>query len=77
MLASDETIVVDATGGAVTITLPTPTSGRVLCVKKIDAVNTVTLTGTVDGVVNPTLPAQYDARILQGDGSVWWIVGRA
>jgi len=77
VLASDETIVVDATGGAVTITLPTPTSGRVLCVKKIDAVNTVTLTGTVDGVVNPTLPAQYDARILQGDGSVWWIVGRA
>src|SRR5881394_771417 len=76
VLATDETVLVDATGGAVSITLPTPTSGRVLCVKKIDAVNTVTLTGTVDGVVNPTLTVQWQSRILQGNGTSWSILGQ-
>ncbi len=75
VLSTDETVLVDATGGAVSITLPTPTSGRVLCVKKIDAsANAVTLTGTVDGVVNPTLPTQYNSRMIQGDGSTWNLI---
>ena len=75
VLSSDETVLVDATAGAVSITLPTPTSGRVLCVKKIDATaSVVTLTGTVDGVVNPTLPAQYNSRMIQGDGSAWQLI---
>src|SRR5437762_13128316 len=76
VLSTDETVLVDATGGAVRITLPTPTSGRVLCVKKIDAVNTVTWTGTVDGVVNPTLTVQVQRRILQGNGTSWSILGQ-
>src|SRR5881394_2222738 len=75
VLSTDETVLVDATAGAVSITLPTPTSGRVLCVKKIDATaSVVTLTGTVDGVVNPTLPAQYNSRMIQGDGSAWQLI---
>ncbi len=73
VLATDWTILVNATGGAVTVTLPTPTSGRLLCVKKTDAsANAVTLTGTIDGVVNPTLAAQYSTKVIQGDGSAWW-----
>ena len=75
VLSTDETVLVDATAGAVSITLPTPTSGRVLCVKKIDATaSVVTLTGTVDGVVNPTLPTQYNSRMIQGDGSTWNLI---
>jgi len=77
VLSTDETILVNATAGAVTITLPTVTSGRILTVKKIDAsANAVTLSGTVDGTVNPTLGTQWQSRILQGDGTNWMIVGQ-
>lgn len=77
VLATDWTILVNATGGAVTVTLPTPTSGRLLCVKKTDAsANAVTLTGTIDGVVNPTLAAQYNSVLMQGDGTTFWALAR-
>jgi hypothetical protein len=77
VLSSDETLLVNATAGAVAVTLPTATAGRTLAVKKIDAsANVVTLTGTVDGTVNPTLGTQYDARLLQGDGTVWYLIGK-
>jgi len=77
VLATDFTVLVDATAGAVTVTLPTPTSGRILCVKKTDAsANAVTLTGTVDGVVNPTLAVQYNSVLAQGDGSTWNALAR-
>ena len=75
VLATDETVLVNAVGGAVTITLPSATAGRILCVKKTDAsANAVTLSGTVDGVANPTLGAQNQSRIVQGDGSGWQIL---
>jgi len=75
VLASDNTLLVNATGGAVTITLPTATSGRILTVKKTDvSANTVQLTGTVDTVVNPTLGTQFQSRVIQADGSSWQIV---
>jgi|SRR5438128_531586 len=77
VLATDWTILVNATGGAVTVTLPTPTSGRLLCVKKTDAsANAVTLTGTIDGVVNPTLIAQYNSVLMQGDGTTFSALAR-
>src|SRR5439155_2740077 len=77
VLSTDWTILVNATAGAVTITLPTPTSGRILCVKKTDAsANAVTLTGTIDGVVNPTLAAQYNSVLMQGDGTTFWALAR-
>lgn len=77
VLASDETILVNATAGAVTITLPTATSGRILTVKKVDSSgNAVTLSGTVDGTVNPTLTVQWQSRIIQGDGTNWVILGQ-
>ena len=75
VLASYETILVDCTAGAVTITLPTPTSGRILTVKKVDvSANACTLTGTVDGTVNPTIGTQFQSRVLQADGTGWQIL---
>lgn len=77
VVSTDETILVNAVGGAVTITLPSATSGRILTVKKIDASgNAVTLSGTVDGAASPTLTIQWQSRILQGDGSNWVILGQ-
>ncbi len=74
VLSSDETILVNAVAGAVTITLPAATSGRILTVKKVDASgNAVTLSGTVDTVVNPTLTVQFQSRLIQADGSAWQI----
>ncbi len=75
VLSSDETILVNAVAGAVTITLPAATSGRTLAIKKTDAsANAVTLAGTVDGAASPTLTAQWQSRILQADGSNWMIL---
>jgi hypothetical protein len=75
VLSTDETLLVNATGGNVTLTLPTATAGRMLTVKKTDAsANTVQLTGTVDTVVNPTLGTQFQSRLIVADGSNWQIV---
>jgi len=75
VLATDETLLVNATGGNVTLTLPTATAGRTLAIKKTDAsANTVQLTGTVDTVVNPTLGTQFQSRVIVADGSNWQIV---
>lgn len=67
----DFTIRADATDGPITITLPPPEQVEwlYLNIKKIDSSgNTVTIAGTVDGVVNPTLTAQYDSITVQSNG---------
>jgi len=65
---------VDATGGAVTITLP-PSSenvGKVCGVAKNDAsVNAVTVSGTINGVASYPLPAQYDSKMFLSVGPEW------
>lgn len=69
---SDFTVLADATGGVMTVTLPTPTAGRVLVIKKVDSsANACTVAGTVDGAVNPTLAAQYNSMTIIADGSAW------
>lgn len=79
VLASDETIRGNAVGGAITITLPTPTLGRRLTGKKIDAsANAVTLnagTHTIDGAATLVLAAQWNFAIVEGDGTNWLVVG--
>ncbi len=74
-------IIVDATSGAVTVTLPTASgkAGRMYTIKKIDAsANVVTIDGngaeTVDGAANAQLAAQYDVVRVICNGSTWWIV---
>jgi hypothetical protein len=74
-------VLVDATAGAVTITLPAAnvSAGRSITVKKTDAsVNAVTIDGsgaeTIDGATTKSLPAQYDSVTVFCDGTQWWIV---
>ena len=77
---SDGAILVNASGGAVIITLPTAVgSTRAYSVKKTDAsANTVTVatTGgqTIDGGATATIAVQYVAVSVVSDGSNWFVV---
>ena len=69
---------VDATSGAVTITLYATASnaGKIVSVKKTDSgTNAVTIDGnaseTIDGALTATLTHQYDEISLTTDGSNW------
>lgn len=69
---------VDATGGAVTVTLyaASGNSGKIVTVKKTDSsANAVTIDGnaaeTVDGAATAALADQYDAITLICDGTNW------
>jgi hypothetical protein len=75
------TILVDATGGNRTITLPTAASqpGMILHIKKIDASgNSVTIDGngseTIDGATTKATTTQYAGWTIQSDGSAWYIL---
>lgn len=77
---TDDMILVDATGGAVTITTHASATAHrhVYTVKKIDAsANTVTIDGnaaeTVDGAATQVLTVQYSSLDIRPDGSNWWI----
>jgi hypothetical protein len=79
--ASDYTVLVDATSGAVTITIPNATSfktGKIFTVKKTDAsANNVSIsiaTGTVDGAASITWNTQYQSYTIQSDGTNWYVI---
>jgi len=78
--ATDRFVRVDASSAAVTITLPAAASsaGFVYYIKKIDTTsNTVTIDGngseTIDDQTTQVIAFQYTARIIECDGSEWWI----
>lgn len=79
VLTSDQVILADASGGAFAVTLPAASAmlGMApLTIKKVDSsANAVTVTGTVDGAVNPTLATQYKAMTVVSDGTNWWKIG--
>jgi len=55
---------------------PARVHGLVLTIKKIDAsANAITILGTVDGTVNPTLTAQYSGMQIIADETGWWNIG--
>lgn len=73
--ATDYTLLCDATGGVVAVTLPTASgaTGRIYIVKKIDAsANNVTL-ATVDGGTK-TITTRYAGFAVQSDGSLWYVI---
>lgn len=79
--ADDRTILMDASGGARTVTLPlAATSNRVvLTIKKIDSsANAVTIDGngaeTIDGAATQVLAAQWDSFTIQCNGTAWFIL---
>jgi len=70
---------VNATSGAVTVTLPAAASntGMRVSIKKIDAsANAVTIDGngseTIDGATTSSLASQYDVATLICDGTEWF-----
>jgi hypothetical protein len=76
LTVADSTVLVDASSGNKTITLPSAEAGLTFTVKKIDSsVNTVTLSSTanIDGSTNKVLSTQYDKFTLISDGTNWFI----
>lgn len=78
--ATHHTILVDASGAARTITLPTAASSnrRVYVIKKTDSSgNTVTIDGdgseTIDGATTNVISAQWSTRVIQSNGTAWFV----
>ena len=77
-VATDQTIIIDATSGNVTVDLPTAGSGkREFWFKRKDSsANTVTIDGdgseTIDGATTKTLASQYDKLHIHSDLTEWW-----
>lgn len=77
--ASDgDVVLADASGGAITITLPSPASNAWVEVKKIDSsANAVTIDGggnNIDGNASFDITTQYEAYTFVSDGNEWFIV---
>ncbi|SHL96036.1 hypothetical protein [Chitinophaga sp. CF418] len=80
---TDNTVLADATGGALTITLPTPSAaiaGRIYTIKKIgtgDINNAVTVqpsAGTIEGGANYMIYNDWTFITIQTDGVNWYII---
>jgi hypothetical protein len=78
---ADHVIIVDATGGARAITLPSAVGldGRQYIIKKKDAsANTVSITAngteTIDGAGTILMSMQWQVRTLVSDGANWMII---
>lgn len=77
-VGEESLLIVDASAGDVTVTLPAAAGGRLISVKKIDASsNTVTLQPsggeTIDGGVTATITVQWTTLTLQEVGGAWYI----
>jgi len=73
---ADRLILVDASGGAITITLPATTDigGREHIIKKTDTSSnqvTITSTSNIDGVPNQILDEQYEAIKVKAGTAEW------
>jgi hypothetical protein len=80
--ATDNTILANTTGGAITITLPAPTNfaGRIYTIKKIgtggiDNALTITPTSaTIDGGSSYVIYNDWTFVTMQTDGTNWYII---
>lgn len=77
-ISSDINLVTGGAGG-ITVKLPTPTSGRLVMVKKIDSdVGPVTISRnnseSIDGTTSKALYYQYESLTFVSDGTNWFIV---
>ena len=78
---SDLLILTDSTSNAITVTLPTPTAGRYLCVKDRTgeaATHNVTVSHhaseTIDGASTIVFTKNYDAVCVASNGTNWSVV---
>lgn len=74
-----EIVLADASGGALTVTLPAPESSAVVTVKKTDgSANAVTVatpnSETIDGQSSLTITGQNISREIASDGSNYYII---
>lgn len=75
----DDAVFVDATAGAIAITLPDVrrASARRFYVKKTDAsANAVTVgsSANIDGAATYALTVQYQSVTVLSDGATWWVL---
>jgi hypothetical protein len=83
LTTANQVVLVNASAGAATITLPAASSGKglLIIVAKIDSsTNAVTVsragTDTIQGAASQTLSTQYSKSILMSDGtSIWYDLG--
>ncbi len=78
-LTTGNTIVlVNASGGNRTMTLPAPTAGKIVHIKKTDSsANTVVISppsGTIDGSATKSLLTQYDSLSIVSDGTNFFLI---
>jgi hypothetical protein len=79
----DDTILADATAGAITLNLPAVAGlrGKRLTVTRTSAANSVILDGsgaeTIDGAATKSLDTQYATITIVCDGAAWYSVSRA
>lgn len=80
LASTDHVVLVDATNGAVTVTLPLAAARlSEFCIKKTDSsANAVTVDGnggeTIDDATTFVLTEQYDAIRIFSDGTEWWVL---
>ena len=82
--AGDGLVLLDASGGSITVTLPAPASatGHEFAVMRIDPGSTngngatlfVTGGSNINGANQYTLFSQYDSVVLRSDGAKYWVV---
>lgn len=74
--AANTIYTVSASGGAITVTLPTSAAGQTIVVRKTDAsANTVTLSGTINGTSTTyAMTKQYQSKQLYNDGGTGWTI---
>src|SRR4051794_10126353 len=76
---SDYTVLVNATGGAVNVTLPTPTTsinGRTYIIKKIAGglTNDVVVNGAIEDGTSFSLYNDWTVLKVQTDGNRWYVI---
>ena len=79
LTATDYTLLVNAAGGAVTVTLPAPSAsiiGRTYVVKKIagDLANDVIVSGAIEDGTSFSLYNDWTVVKVQTDGNKWYII---
>ena len=78
VMITDGLILCDTTAGAIDVTWPTPlrvSKDWLVTVKRVSAgAFDVTLVGTFDGAVDPTLGAQYDSMTVWSDGTALHVI---
>jgi hypothetical protein len=75
-VTTDDGVITCDTTSDFAITLPTASvlDGRFFMLIKTTSAGVLTITGTVSGVVNPTISAQYTAMQIYCDGTNYYFV---